>query len=160
MRKQSILANLLLLLGTASSNLDWIAGYDPLTYVVDHAAIDLDQREIEKWLDVGIFQQAEKIYTKGGHSQSFARLRLLNAAPPAAPFPPGTLVYGLGVNGDGVQGRLLHTTTWINGDEAIIDVEYDREKILDRPSYCQVGALALTDSALKNGCEWVESIRI
>lgn len=158
MRCHWFLANMLVVLGTIDASSDWLAGYDPLTYVADDAAIDLDQREIEKWLEVGIFQQAERIYTKGGHSQSRAKLRLLNADPPVRPYPAGTIVYGTSVSGDAVQGRLIKTATWNkNTGQVFIEVEYDRQHSPRYSSYCQVGALAATNSAIKAGCKSVGS---
>lgn len=155
---RSFIASTLFLLGgsiPASCNQPWIAGYTPMTFVNDHAEIDLDQREIEKWLDVGIFQQAERIYSVGAHSQSIARLTLVDAKPPAKPFPVGTLVYGTSTTGNGVQGRIVTETYWNDSTEEIIAfVEYDREKGADHSSHCQVGALAATSSAVKGGCEF------
>lgn len=154
MKGHLIIGNLLLLTGSVRSNLDWIAGYDPLTFVSDHAAIDKDQRDIEKWLIADVFQQAERIYTEGGHSQSMAHLRLLNPEPPTQPFPVGTLVYGTGVDGRAVQGRLLKEAFWTKSDDQVIlMVEYDREKLLEQYSLCQVGALVRTDSSVEDGCK-------
>lgn len=157
MKYYLFLANALLVPWTIDGSSDWLAGYDPLTYVADHAAIDLDLREMDKWLDIGIFQQAERIYTKGGHSQSRAKLRLLNADPPPQPFPAGTWVYGTSVSGDGVQGRLLNSVMWSqDDDQVIIEVEYDRQRSPRHSSYCQVGALAATNSAIQSGCKYVD----
>jgi hypothetical protein len=161
MKNHRIIGNLLLLLGSVSANQQWIAGYDPLTFVNDHAVIDLDQREIEKWLDVDIFQQAEKVYGEGGHSQSLAQLRLFNPEPPTEPFPAGTIVYGTGVGGSGVQGRLVKETTWTKTKtifEVVLLVEYDREKSVNLASHCQVGALSTTDSSITNGCKSLEKV--
>lgn len=157
MTNRSLVSALLIAGGIrpASSGVQtWIAGYDSITSVNDHAAIDLDVRELEKWLDVGIFQQAQRIYMRGAHSKSIAQLKLVDAEPPLEPLPAGTLVFGTSTIGGGVQGRLTTETFWTaNDDEVILMVEYDRDKSPDLKSYCQVGALAVTQSAWQEGCE-------
>jgi hypothetical protein len=124
--------------------------------VEDQAAIDLDQREMEKWLEapVEVFQQAERIYSQGAFSDSIARLRLVNAEPPLKPLPSGSLVYGTANSGVGIQGRLTQDTTWESKDkEVFMLVQYDREKNSAHGAFCEVGALARTQSAVIDGCK-------
>lgn len=134
-----------------------IAGYQPRTVITDHAAIDLDQLEIEKWLAEGIFSVAEGIYQKGGHSQSIAKLKLLDAEAPPTPFPVGSFVFGWAEDGDDVQGTLLEEAKWQDDTgEVELTVAYDVAETQENYLDCQVGGLVLSESANDAGCEWFQ----
>lgn len=135
----------------------WIAGYTPLTFVGDVASIDMDAQALEKWLDLGIFQQAQRLYEQGGYAKSYALLKLVGDTTPEPPqrlLPAGTLVYGTSTTGQALEGRLAVDTIWEVGDDYVtLQVEYDKEKnTAQQQSYCQVGGLDYTDSAVTEGC--------
>jgi hypothetical protein len=142
----------LLTLGTVRCSQPWIAGYTPRTFIADQSSIDLDSREIDRWLDSGVFERAERLYKEGGHARSYARLKILNAPePPIEPLPAGTLVYGTSTTGKAVEGRLVNETIWKSGDsDILLMVEYAVEQ--NPGQYCQVGGMENTDSAVTDGC--------
>lgn len=139
----------------ASSSYAWIAGYEPRSQVADHAAIDLDQQEIEKWLTLRMFEPAEGVYKNGGHSQTIARVNVVDAEPPIQPFPAGTTVYGWTDSGQAVKGKLVEEVTWGRSEKNVqMLIEYDPVKEFSNQLNCQVGALVLTDSAKREGCKF------
>jgi len=110
----------------------------PKASVTDHAAIDLDQQEIEAELDKGTeegFATAEAIYKTGGHSKPYAVVSIATAL--AQELPLGTPVTGPSVDGTSTTGKLLDVGK--QGD-TILKVQYSTTD--DRANHvgCQVGA--------------------
>jgi hypothetical protein len=134
---------------------EWIAGYEPRTLVTDHAAIDLDQKEVEKWLAARMLDPVKDIYQQGGHSQSTALIHLsTNTEPPKMPIPSGTIVYGWTNNGDMVHGRLTEEAFWTSKDsEVTLLIEYQANEVQDNYVNCQVGGLVITSSDNRKGCK-------
>jgi hypothetical protein len=135
---------------------DWIGGYEPRTLVTDHAAIDLDQAELERLLsDDRKFDAAKAIYEKGGHSQPIARLKLTNPGPaPDGPIPARTIVLGNNTHGETIQGRLVEDVTWAAADDVVfLHVEYEGNHDQESPLNCQVGGLVVDDSGSHEGCK-------
>jgi hypothetical protein len=134
---------------------DWIAGYEPRTFVKNHAAIDLDQAQIENLLDQRHLTSAKTIYVQGGHSQSIARLKLLDAPPPVKPILSETLVLGRTNVGVLVRGNLIEELTWTSSDKEVnILVEYNTNEEQMEYVDCQVGGLVSISSANRDGCEY------
>jgi hypothetical protein len=134
---------------------DWIAGYAPRTFVKNHAAIDLDQAQIEDLLDQRHLNSANTIYIQGGHSQSIARLKLLDPTPPVKPILIKTIVMGRTSAGGSVRGSLVEELTWTSNDKELeVLVEYYTNK--ERIEYvdCQVGGLVSIGSANREGCKY------
>jgi hypothetical protein len=134
---------------------DWIAGYEPRTFVQNHAAIDLDQAQIEDLLDQRQLVLAKTIYVQGGHSQSIARLKLLDAPPPVKPILSETIVTGRTNAGGVVRGNLVEELTWTSSDKEVdVLVEYYTNKEQVEYDDCQVGGLVSISSANRGGCKY------
>ena len=134
---------------------EWIAGYEPRTFVKNHAAIDLDQAKIEDLLDQGDFNSAKAIYVQGGHSKSIARLKLLDAPPPVKPILSETIVTGRTNAGGLVRGNLVEELMWTSGDKEVdVLVEYYTNKEQIEYVDCQVGGLVSISSANRGGCKY------
>jgi hypothetical protein len=134
---------------------EWIAGYEPRTLVTDHAAIDLDQKEMERLLTFRRLDSFKAIYEKGGHSQSIAKVTLVDALPPVMPIPSSTIVIGWSANGDMVRGRLVEEVTWTSDDkEVALLVEYEAGEVQGK-FVCQVGGLVDVDAMNQDGCEYL-----
>jgi len=117
-----------------------IANYEPKSQVTDHNAIDLDQFEIERQLNIGSvasFDKARRVYEEGGHSKSVAVVKL--TTPLTSGLAKFTAVSGQNADGGPVYGS-VHDD-YPNGSN-IIEVQY---KTIDQQSSyvgCQVGGLS------------------
>lgn len=137
---------------------EWIAGYEPRTLVTDHAAIDLDQAEIENLLEYRRLDAFRQIYEKGGHSQSIARVTIGgDSTIPILPIPKSTIVIGRNDKGDVIRGRLVDEVSWTSDDKDVtILVEYDASAEQANYVGCQVGGLVKVVNATlaTDGCEY------
>ena len=143
-----------LLFTTSSAEYEWIGGYEPKTLVTDHAAIDLDQKEMELLLRFGKISLVKEIYEEGGYSQSIARLKVIKADdPPTTIIPSGTMVIGENESGQKVNGRLINDFIFnATTKEDNLLVEYTTSSDPQRYHGCQVGALTSINSEKKDGC--------
>jgi hypothetical protein len=133
---------------------EWIAGYEPRTLVKDHLAIDLDQAEMERLLTFRRLDAFKAIYEKGGHSQSIARVTLVDAMPPVMPIASLTIVLGRTGNGDMVRGRLVEEVSWTSDDKEVdVLVQYEATEAEDNFVGCQVGGLVDVNQTNQEGCE-------
>ena len=140
-----------------------IVGYQPTTQVTDHAALDLDQQIMEQQLALGNLINARNVYEQGGHSYSFAQIKLFNS-PSGANWPVGTRVFGLTEDGQEVSGSLFLPVQWTppsNGQtyQVNVDVVYTTSDIQEVYVDCQVGGLYTSGKANRNGCKYSQSRR-
>eukprot|EP00310_Coccolithus_braarudii_P002694 CAMPEP_0183378274 /NCGR_PEP_ID=MMETSP0164_2-20130417/124826_1 /TAXON_ID=221442 /ORGANISM="Coccolithus pelagicus ssp braarudi, Strain PLY182g" /LENGTH=1381 /DNA_ID=CAMNT_0025555825 /DNA_START=15 /DNA_END=4160 /DNA_ORIENTATION=+ len=113
-----------------------IAGYVPTSQVTDHNAMDLDQQAMEKALLTGDFDLAQDIYTRGGHSGSYAAFTV-----PAltAEVPKGTPIRGWSARDTAVEGTAY--TTAPEG-ATMLEVLYRTGDVQATYVMCRVGALS------------------
>jgi hypothetical protein len=140
-----------------------IAGYQPTSQVTDHAALDLDQQMMEQQLKAGKLITGRNVYEQGGHSYSFAEIKLVNT-PSGANWPAGTQVFGLSESGQEVTGSLLVQVQWTppaNGQVYEVNslVLYKTSDIQEVYVDCQVGGLFTFGAANRNGCKYSKSRR-
>lgn len=133
-----------------------LVGYQPTTQITDHAAIDLDQQIMEQMMNAGNLIAGRNVYEQGGHSYSFAEIRLINS-PSEASWPAGTQVFGLTEDGQEVSGSLLLPVQWTppaTGQtyQVNLDVLYKTSDIQEAYVDCQVGGLYTFNKANRNGC--------
>jgi len=148
-------------LGVAEANFDRYAGYLPLTQITDEAAIDLDQLTINEQLYDRKNNNAMQVYKRGGHSGSFAVLRLINLEGNQT-YPAGTKVIarssGDGSDGSMVEGFLQSDISWdattssMAATEATVNVTYQTQDSQANYGGCQVGALYEFEEANRAGC--------
>jgi len=113
-----------------------IAGYIPLSSVVDQSRIDLDQKALEQQFSIQTqesFEKALRIYREGAFSNPVAEITLL--APLDVAFWKGTPVIGISQTGNRVDGKLYHT---VLAGETDITIQYDNTGIEEQK--CQVRA--------------------
>jgi len=119
-------------------SLEQIAGYEPLSQVTDHNAIDLDQEAMEALLALAnedAYLSALKIYTDGAHSKSVAEVTLTSALP--ADVERGTPIMGVGADGNQIAGKAFEDTA--AGAPSMI-VQYKTSDSQKSYMNCQVGA--------------------
>jgi hypothetical protein len=134
-------------------SLQRIVGYEPKTQVTDHAAIDLDQKSMEQELFLERLIKARNVYIQGGHSRSYAELKLINPAGPRS-YKANTDVLGKALNGAEIVGRLMHDVSWKNGTKQVkLDVQYATSDIQESYVGCQVGGLYTFSEANRDGCK-------
>merc|ERR1711957_974009 len=83
-----------------------IAGYEPMSQVTDHNAIDLDQQAMEQQLALAnddSFAAALKIYSEGAFSKQVAKVNL--SAPLAIDVAKGTAFMGINAEGNQIAGK-------------------------------------------------------
>lgn len=83
-----------------------IAGYEPMSQVTDHNAIDLDQQAMEQQLALAnedSFAAALKIYSEGAFSKQVAKVTL--TAPLAIDVAKGTAFMGINAEGNQIAGK-------------------------------------------------------
>jgi hypothetical protein len=133
---------------------DRYAGYEPTTPIVDYAAIDLDQEILNQETGERSLENAWQVYEHGGHSGSFAELKISNTTI-AVDYPVGTIVRGMNSFGDVVNGTLLEPAVWKKGaDSPAIKVLYDVIPLQSEYSDCQVGGLYTFAAAERGGCTY------
>jgi len=122
----------------AVASREQIAGYEPLSSVTDHNAIDLDQEAMEQQLSLAnedAYAQARRIYEEGAYSKSVAELTL--AAPLPIDVEKGTVIMGVGSDGNQVAGKAYEDNA--SGATSII-VQYKTSDSQKNYVSCQVGA--------------------
>lgn len=127
--------------------LQHLAGFIPVTQIADQASIDQDQALIIKYLEEKTeesFQVARNIYEKGAFSRSYATVTLKTGLP--SNVKQGTLVHGLTVDGNKVEGEVLRTTP---KGETKISILYDTTDSDVDYTGCRVAA---NPSPVKDGC--------
>jgi len=119
-------------------SLQQIAGYEPLSVVTDHNAIDLDQEAMEQQLSLGnedAYAQALRIYSEGAYSKSVAEVTL--SAPLIMDVEKGTEIFGVGADGNQVAGKAYEDNA--AGATALI-IQYRTSDSQKDYVSCQVGA--------------------
>ena len=135
-----------------------LAGYSPLSSAVDVAALDLDQKEMEKQMALGEFANAKNVYSGGGHSMRAAWLILKNLSG-AAHLKKGAKVTGpRKINQftpedapSEINGFLAEDYSW--DDKKLlthIEVFYDADA---PPTTCMVGDMFAFSGATLEGCK-------
>jgi len=122
----------------SAASRDQIAGFEPLSQVTDHNAIDLDQEAMEQQLALGnvdSYAAARRIYEEGAYSKSVAEITL------ATPLPnnveKGTIIFGNGADGNQVAGKAYEDNA--AGATRLI-VQYQTSDSQKNYVNCQVGA--------------------
>jgi len=119
-------------------SLEQIAGYEPLSSVTDHNAIDLDQEAMEVQLSLGnedAYAQALRIYTEGAYSKSVAEVTLNEPLP--VDVEKGTIIFGVGADGNQVAGKAYEDNA--AGATSLI-IQYRTSDSQKDYVNCQVGA--------------------
>jgi len=119
-------------------SLEQIAGYEPLSQVTDHNAIDLDQEAMEAQLSLAnedAYANALRIYTEGAYSKSVAEITLSSPLP--TDVEKGTPIMGVGSDGNQVAGKAYEDNA--AGASSII-VQYKTSDSQKNYVSCQVGA--------------------
>jgi len=115
-----------------------IAGYEPLSSVTDHNAIDLDQEAMEQQLSLAnedSYKAALKIYTDGAYSKSVAEVTL--TSPLVIDVEKGTPIMGVGSDGNQVAGKAYEDNA--AGATSMI-IQYKTSDSQKNYVSCQVGA--------------------
>eukprot|EP00965_Chrysotila_dentata_P233647 6199712-Pleurochrysis_carterae.AAC.1 len=127
-----------------------LAGYLPQSLVTDHSTIDLDQAAFEAALfdqAQTTFEAAEKIYTFGGNSKSYAVLTLASSL-------PSYVAEGTNVNGIAENGNLVTGTVYENAlaGALLLKIQYLVDSTLavgGGATTCRVGGLV---NKVTDGC--------
>eukprot|EP00562_Extubocellulus_spinifer_P006104 CAMPEP_0178524064 /NCGR_PEP_ID=MMETSP0696-20121128/29437_1 /TAXON_ID=265572 /ORGANISM="Extubocellulus spinifer, Strain CCMP396" /LENGTH=592 /DNA_ID=CAMNT_0020155361 /DNA_START=84 /DNA_END=1862 /DNA_ORIENTATION=- len=117
--------------------------------MTDHARIDRDQLAIQQALALQTsesFDNAKTIYEEGGHSKSYARLKLV-----ADGGLPTKVKKGSAIKGKTADGVTIHGKAYEQAEEgdAVIEVQYPTD---EGAAPCFVGALNLVDNEVTDGC--------
>lgn len=118
-----------------------IAGYEPGSQVTDHCAIDLDQKSLQNQLSDpadGGMAAAQKVYTEGGHSKSYALVSLTGEAGLASEVKKGTKINGLNSAGGEVAGKAYSD---YDAGAKEIKVQYVTSDVQSDYVKCKVGGL-------------------
>ena len=133
---------------------DRYAGYEPTTSITDYAAIDLDQEILNEETGLRILENAWQVYEYGGHSGSYAELKISNTTV-AGNYPIGTIVRGKNSFSDITNGTLLEPAVWAKGASfPTIKVLYDVLPLQSEYSDCTVGGLYTFAAAERGGCTY------
>jgi len=119
-------------------SLEQIAGYEPLSVVTDHNALDLDQEAMEQQLSLGnedSYAQALRIYSEGAHSKSVAEVTL--SSPLIMDVEKGTDIFGVGSDGNQVAGKAYEDNA---AGATSLTVQYRTSGSQKDYVSCQVGA--------------------
>lgn len=125
-----------------------IGGYNPESKVTDHNALDLDQyyMEIELAKETSTGQiNAERIYTEGGNSKSYAAIRLNSNL--FRNIDSGTKVTGTAINGEAVEGTVYKDAA---AGQNIVKIRYNYSAIQATHVMCRVGGLQ--EGIVTSGC--------
>lgn len=142
---------------------DRYAGYVPSTQVTDIAAIDLDQLVFNEELSDRKLNHAMFVYEQGGHSGSFAVLKVNLGSASSFPtlgvgvthtfFPAGTKVFGKTEGLEVVTGTLKNDLKWdATALDQDIEVKYSTSDRQFGYVDCQVGGLTASKKANRVGC--------
>jgi len=122
---------------TAASR-EQIAGFEPLSQVTDHNAIDLDQEAMEQQLafgNVDSYAAARRIYEEGAYSKSVAEVTLSTGLPNNV--EKGTIIFGESVDGNQVAGKAYEDNA---AGSTRLTVQYQtsdsQKKLRELPSWC------------------------
>jgi len=124
---------------------EFIAGYRPDSQVTDHNAIDLDQNFIAKFVGEKTgdsFELARAVYEQGGHSKSYAKLKLTDLTGSFPTLNDGDKFTGKNTDGVDVVGKVYKSSkSKPNGE---IWLQYQTND--DQQNYvgCQVGGLGVS----------------
>jgi len=143
------LAAAALILPTTLASFDRMAGYEPMSQVTDHNAIDLDQASMEAQIGAKTnesFQVAQNIYEQGGHSKSHAVITLKTAL--TADVSKGTEITGLDTEGKTIEASAYSDAS---AGEKVIKIKYTTSNEQATHVGCFVGALVAGDHR-KEGC--------
>lgn len=144
---------LLLLAASTQAELDRYAGYLPDAPITDEAAIDLDQLKFNEQLYDDHENKGMQVYIQGGHSGSFAMMKLTNLTG-AGSFTAGAKVIGHTGSGSVVEGNLQHAVSWLATDTtAVVNVTYKVSSVQATYMSCQVGGLFIFSEANRAGCK-------
>jgi len=124
-----------------------IAGYEPLSQVTDHNAIDLDQQAMEQQLALAnedSFAAALRIYTEGAFSKQVAKVTL--SAPLAIDVKKGTAFMGENAIGNQIAGKAYADNA--AGATSVI-IQYKTTDSQADYVGCQVGA---STTPVTDGC--------
>lgn len=119
-------------------SLELIAGYEPLSQVTDHNAIDLDQEAMEQQLALAneeAYSAAKRIYEEGAFSKSVATVTL--SAPLAIDVEKGTPFMGVDADGNQVAGKAYSDNA--AGASKVV-IQYKTSDSQKNYVGCQVGA--------------------
>jgi len=122
----------------SAASREQIAGFEPLSQVTDHNAIDLDQEAMEQQLafgNVDSYAAARKIYEEGAYSKSVAEVTLASGLPNNV--EKGTIIFGASVDGNQVAGKAYEDNA--AGSTRLI-VQYQTSDSQKNYVNCQVGA--------------------
>lgn len=111
-------------------------------------AIDLDQRVIEQQVALqteSAFARARTVYEQGGHSKSYARLKISGSTSES----DGALFIGKNTMGFEVTGKVYESSKTPGGE---LWLQYSTTDIQDSYVGCQVGGLLQTGNANTEGC--------
>jgi len=128
----------------------YITNYEPRSQVTDHNALDLDQKVIEEQIALqneNSFARARDVYEQGGHSKSYAKLKITSGNKPNV--SDGTLFTGTDMSGRPVTGKVYESST-SPSDE--LRLQYSTSDIQSSYVGCQVGALPPTGRGNTDGC--------
>eukprot|EP00979_Chaetoceros_neogracilis_P007780 scaffold1673_cov167-Chaetoceros_neogracile.AAC.9 len=147
------LATATLLLPTTLASFERIAGYQPISQITDHNAIDLDQKSMETYLALGTeegFQCAQNIYEQGGDSKVYAVITL--SSPLVADLSKGDPIFF-------VDGTAISTNAYsgASAGDTVIEIKYATSDDQDTYVGCRAGALPEWDQ-LTSGCFGVSEI--
>lgn len=132
-----------------------LVGYEPLTQITDNAAIDLDQMLLGERAGFGDFPHALRVYTEGGHSNSYAEVTLINP-PTDKSFKAGTSVIGHTEMDGEVFAELMEDVSWgdLNGGNQTVRVLYATSDKQSKHVDCMVGGLYTFHEADRTGCKY------
>jgi hypothetical protein len=131
----------------SAASREQIAGFEPLSQVTDHNAIDLDQEAMEQQLALGnvdSYAAARRIYEEGAYSKSVAEVTLATGLPNNV--EKATVIFGIGADGNQVAGKAYEDNA--AGSTRLL-VQYQTSDSQKGYVNCQVGA-SLTPNTV--GC--------
>jgi hypothetical protein len=133
--------------------IDRIAGYMPTTDVTDQLMLDLDQYNIEEQVIQLKINVAKHVYEHGGHSVSYAVLKLIAPSNTTYAVENGASVWAYNKAGLSIKGTLQDDLFWDispSNQTFNISVLYDKDQGYE---HCQSGALYLFKAAALNNCK-------
>ncbi|GAX12063.1 hypothetical protein FisN_8Lh165 [Fistulifera solaris] len=119
--------------------------FTPKTQVTDHAAIDLDQQEIETLLtDQYLWSAAQAVYENGAHSKSYAEVTL--STPLTTTMAADVEISGVALDGTTVNGKIMEEAA---SGSSVIKVQYATSDKQEKYVGCQVGG---SSEPVTTGC--------
>lgn len=130
-----------------------MVGYQPRSLITDHAAIDLDVQALQERAGFGQFPKALKVYEEGGHSGSYAEVRILNPKPNMA-FSKGTAVVGFTEKDGDVLATLMEDASWGEVESVTVKILYTTSDVMSKHVDCMVGGLYSFMAGYRDGCKY------